>query len=150
MLVTNGGQDTASRAALRLLLQHLPDMSVVETSSSIEVVASSDPPILRSAQLVEGGSVRAIRVSNISREVTSGFGGFLDGTQSVRVVAHHFGLPIVFGTVSAAIRVRVNRRLTTWGHQSPRVERKIYAPLRFIPRLMDLAMKGSGNDACPI
>src|SRR5438105_11420520 len=98
MLVTNGGQDVASRAALRVLLEQLPDMSVVDGASSIEVVAGGDQPILRSAQLVEGGSMRAIRVSHVSREVTSGFGAFLDGTQSVRVVAHHFGLPIVFGT----------------------------------------------------
>ncbi len=146
MLVTNGGQDAGSRAALRLLRQRLPDMSVVDGASSIEVVASGDPPILRSAQLVEAGSMRAIRVSNLSREVASGFGAFLDGTQSVRVVAHHFGLPIVFGTVSVAIRVRVNRRLTTWGHQPPRVERKIYAPLRYIPQLMDVAAKNSAND----
>jgi len=125
-------------------------MSVVDGASSIEVVASGDPPILRSAQLVEAGSIRAIRVSNLSREVASGFGAFLDGTQSVRVVAHHFGLPIVFGTVSVAIRVRVNRRLTTWGHQPPRVERKIYAPLRYIPQLMDVAAKNSANDGWPI
>jgi hypothetical protein len=31
--------------------------------------------------------------------------------------------------------VRLNRRFTTWGHQAPRVERKIYAPLRYIPGL---------------
>ena len=135
--MTSSGPDAASRAVLRLLMQRLPDMSVVEGASSIEQSMPGDPPVLRSAQLVEGGSLRAIRISGLSRETVSGFGAFLDGTQSVRVVAHHFGLPIVFGTVSAAIRVRVNRRLTTWGHQTPRIERKIYAPLRYIPQLAD-------------
>ena len=145
MLVTNGGQDAASRAALRLLREQLPDMSVVDAASSMEIVTAGDPPVLRSAQLVEGSSMRAIRIPNLSRATTSGFGAFLDGTQSVRVVAHHFGLPIALGVVSAAIRVRTNRRLTTWGHQPPRVERKIYAPLRYIPQLQGLASSGGGD-----
>jgi hypothetical protein len=143
MLLTKAGPDPASRAALRLLAQRLPDMSVVHGASSIESVTSGDPPILRSAQLVEGGSLRAIKVSNLSRDMVSGFSAFLDGTQSVRVVAHHFGLPIVLGTASAAIRVRVNRRFTTWGHQAPRLQRKIYVPLRYIPELKDVASTGS-------
>jgi hypothetical protein len=146
MMVTNGGQDAVSRAALRLLLERLPDMSVVDGASSMEIVSAGDPPILRSAQLVEGASMRAIRIPDVARDAASGFGAFLDGTQSVRVVAHHFGLPILLGTVSAAIRIRVNRRLTTWGHQPPRVERKIYVPLRYIPQLMDGAVDGGLGD----
>jgi len=133
--VNNAGPDTASRAVLRLLRQWLPDVSIIEGASSLEQALAGDPPILRSAQLVEGASIRAVRIPDLTRETTSEFGAFLDGTQSVRVIAHHFGLPIVLGTVSAAIRVRVNRRFTTWGHQMPRVERKIYAPLRYIPGL---------------
>ena len=46
---------------LQVLLEQLPDMSVVDGASSIEVVPAGDQPILRSAQLVEGGSMRAIR-----------------------------------------------------------------------------------------
>ena len=133
--MNNAGPDTASRAVLRLLRQWLPDVSIIEGASSLEQALAGDPPILRSAQLVEGASIRAVRIPDLTRETTSEFGAFLDGTQSVRVIAHHFGLPIVLGTVSAAIRVRVNRRFTTWGHQMPRVERKIYAPLRYIPGL---------------
>ena len=133
--MNNAGPDTASRAVLRLLRQWLPDVSVIEGPSSLEQALAGDPPILRSAQLVEGSALRAIRIPDLSRETTSEFGAFLDGTQSVRVIAHHFGLPIVLGTATAAIRVRVNRRLTTWGHQAPLVERKIYAPLRYIPGL---------------
>lgn len=145
MLVNNAGPDTASRAVLRLLKQWLPEMSVVDGASTLEQTSSGDPPILRSAQLVEGGSMRAIRVPGLTRETTSEFGAFLDGTQSVRVIGHHFGLPIVLGTVSAAIRVRVNRRLTTWGHQPPRVDRKIYAPLRYIPSLANVSPDSSGE-----
>ncbi|HEY4734286.1 MAG TPA: hypothetical protein VIH53_07030 [Gemmatimonadaceae bacterium] len=143
--MNNAGPDTASRAVLRLLKQWLPEMSVVDGASTLEQTSSGDPPILRSAQLVEGGSMRAIRVPGLTRETTSEFGAFLDGTQSVRVIGHHFGLPIVLGTVSAAIRVRVNRRLTTWGHQPPRVDRKIYAPLRYIPSLANVSPDSSGE-----
>ena len=146
MLVTNTGPDPAYRAALRLLMKQLPDMSIVEGASSLEQVMPGDPPILRSAQLVEGSSLRAIEIPDLSRDMKSGFDAFLDGTQSVRLAGHHFGLPIVFGTVSAAIRIRVNRRLTTWGDQLPRVEKKIYAPLRYIPRLNDVARQGWPGD----
>jgi hypothetical protein len=145
VLVNNAGPDTASRAVLRLLRQWLPEMSVIDGASSLEQTSPGDPPILRSAQLVEGSAMRAIRIPGLSRETTSDFGAFLDGTQSVRVIGHHFGLPIVLGTVSAAIRVRVNRRLTTWGHQPPRVDRKIYAPLRYIPSLANISPGEAGE-----
>ncbi|MFL5498491.1 MAG: hypothetical protein ACJ79B_04980 [Gemmatimonadaceae bacterium] len=133
MLASNSGPDAASRAALRLLMERLPGLSAVEQWSAVEPITSSDQPTLRAAQMVEGGSIRAVRVPNVSRENATGFGAFLDGTQTVRVAGHHYGVPIVFGTISSAIRVRVNRRLTTWGHQPPRVERKIYLPLRYLP-----------------
>ncbi len=137
MLVSNSGPDAASRAALRALMERLPGMSTVEGGGSVEPVTTSDPPVLRSAQIVEGSSLRAVRIPNLSRQATSQFGAFLDGTQKVQVVAHCLGMPIVFGTVSAAVRVRVNRRLITWGHQPPRVERRILLPLRYLPALAD-------------
>jgi hypothetical protein len=134
MMVSNSGPDAASRAALRSLMQRLPGMSAVE-GGSIEPTMSSDPPLLRSAKIVEGSSLRVVKVPDFTRHTVSGFGAFLDGTQQVRLVAHHFGMPVVFGTVAAAVRIRVNRRLITWGHQPPRVERKIYLPLRYLPPL---------------
>jgi hypothetical protein len=134
MLVRNSGPDAASRAALRSLMERLPGMSAVE-AGSIEPVMSSDPPLLRSAKIIEGSSLRVVTVPDFTRETVSGFGAFLDGTQRVRLVAHHFGMPVVFGTVAAGVRIRVNRRLITWGHQPPRVERKIYLPLRYLPPL---------------
>jgi len=138
MLVSSSGPDAVSRAALRLLMQRLPGVCAMEGATSIEQVASSDPPILRAATIVEGTTLRAVKVPNVSRQVTSGFGAFLDGAQKVQIVGHHLGMPIVFGTVSAAVRVRVNRRLITWGHQQPRVERKIYLPLRYLPPLHEM------------
>ena len=137
MLVSNSGPDAASRAALRSLMERLPGMSVVE-GGSIEPAMSSDPPLLRSAKIVEGSSLRVVKVPDFTRHTVSGFGAFLDGTQQVRLVAHHFGMPVVFGTVAAGVRIRVNRRLITWGHQPPRVERKIYLPLRYLPPLAEI------------
>ena len=133
MLVSNSGPDTATRAALRALMQALPGVSAMEGSGVIEPINASDPPQLRAAKIVEGSTLRAIRVPGVSREMQSSLGAFLDGAQKVQVIARHGGMPIVLGTVSAAIRVRINRRLTTWGHQPPRVERKLYLPMRYLP-----------------
>jgi len=144
MLVSNSGPDAASRTALRSLMARLPGITAMDGGGSIEPVTPSDPPVLRSAQIVEGSSLRSIKVPNLSRQTSSEFGAFLDGAQRVQAVGHHFGTPIVFGTVSAAVRVRVNRRMITWGHQPPRVERRIYLPLRYLPGLADLRGSGSG------
>jgi hypothetical protein len=147
MLVSNSGPDRASRAALRLLMRRLPGMSAVEGAPSIEPIASSDPPVLRAATIVEGSALRAVRVASLSERTISGFGAFLDGTQKVQNVGHHNGMPIVLGVVSAAIRVRVNRRLITWGHQQPRVERRFYLPLRYLPPLAEIGEMNLPGDA---
>ena len=135
MLVSNSGPDATSRAVLRLLVEKLPGLSPIEGGGGSEPPISSDPPILRAAQIVEGSALRAIKVPGLSREMASGFGAFLDGTQKVQVIGHIDGLPIVVGTISSAVRVRVNKRLVTWGHQPPRVERALYLPLRYLTAL---------------
>src|ERR1700694_4369762 len=138
-MVSSSGPDAASRAALRSRMRRLPGVSVLDGAGSVEPLVGSDPPALRAATVIEGTALRAARVPDFSPEAKSGFGAFLDGTQKVQIVAHHRGMPIVIGTVSAAVRIRVDRRMTTWGHQPPRVERKIYLPLRYLPALADLA-----------
>ncbi len=137
MLVSTSSPDAASRAALRSLMERLPGMSAVEGGGSLEPMTSNDPPVLRSAQMVEGSALRAIRVPALESPPRSAFGAFLDGAQRVQVVGHHFGMPVVFGTASAAVRVRVNRRMITWGHQPPRVERRIFLPLKYLPAFSD-------------
>jgi hypothetical protein len=119
-------------------------MSMVEGATVLEPVTSSDQPTLRSATIVEGTTLRAVKVPDFSHESASGFGAFLDGAQKVQVVAHKAGMPVVLGTVSAAVRIRADRRLTTWGHQPPRVERKIYLPLRYLPALSGHRPSGNG------
>jgi hypothetical protein len=121
-----------------LLMRRLPGVSVMDGAASVEPLAASDVPTLRAATVIEGTELRAVRVPDFSPEARSGFGAFLDGAQKVQIVAHHSGMPIVIGTVSAAVRIRVDRRMTTWGHQPPRVERKIYLPLRYLPSLAEL------------
>ena len=137
MLVSSAGRDAASQTALRQLMQRLPGVTAVEGAASIESPLSADPPVLKSAQLVEGTTLRAIRVLPMRAEPASGFGAFLDGAQRVQVMGHHDGIPVVYGTASAAVRVRVNRRMVTWGHLPPRVERKFFLPLRYLPVLGD-------------
>src|ERR1700716_138153 len=141
-MVSSSGPDAESRAALRLLMRRLPGMSVLDGAGAVEPLVGSDPPALRAATVIEGTALRGVRVPDFSLEARSGFGAFLDGTQKVQIVAHHGGMPIVVGTVSAAVRVRVDRRMTTWGHQPPRVERKIYLPMRYLP-----ALEESSGDA---
>jgi hypothetical protein len=139
VLVSSSGPDAASRAALRLLMRRLPGVSVMDAAAWVEPFATSEPPTLRAATVIEGSPLRAVRVPDFSPEARSGFGAFLDGAQKVQIVGHHAGMPIVIGTVSAAVRIRVDRRMTTWRHQPPRVERKIYLPLRFLPALTELS-----------
>lgn len=141
MFVSGAGRDAVGQNALRLLMERLPGVSAIDGPASTELPVTADPPVLRSAQLVEGSSLRAIKVPG-EGETQSGFGGFLDGAQRVQIMGHYAGIPIVYGTASAAVRVRVNRRMVTWGHQPPRVQRKFFLPLRYLPALRDVASLG--------
>ncbi len=143
MLVSSSSPDSASRAAIRLLMDWLPGASAVEGSSEIDLSSRADQPQLRSAQIVEGSTLRAIKVPDVTRGMVSGFGAFLDGAQKVRLIGRHLNAPLVLGTTSAAVRVRVNRRLVTWGLKPPKVEQKLYLPLRYLPPLAEALGAGS-------
>lgn len=43
---------------------------------------------------------------------------FLDGVQRSRVLGHHDGTPLVYATVAAAVRERIDRQLHTWREPS--------------------------------
>ena len=143
MLVGNSSPDAASRAAIRLLMDWLPGSSVVEGSADLDLSSRADQPQLISADVVEGRTLRAIRVPGATRTVVSEFGAFLDGIQRVRVIGRRFGVPLVLGTTGAAVRVRVNRRLVTWGHHAPKLEQKLYLPFRYLPTLAETLRAGS-------
>jgi hypothetical protein len=63
---------------------------------------------------------------------TAVFGGFLDGIQRSRVAGHVRGtIPVVHGTVAAAIRVRQDRTLHTWG-DGPVMGRAVFVPVALV------------------
>jgi hypothetical protein len=80
------------------------------------------------APVLEGTTLRARRILG-APEV--GFAAFLDGVQHSRPVYLDSGIPLVYGTVAAAVRARRNRRMVTW--RQPVVERALYVPRRFAP-----------------
>jgi hypothetical protein len=88
---------------------------------------ASEKAITVAASILEGTTVRAQRILGPPEP---GFTAFLDGAQSSRVVFYLGGVPLVQGTVSAIIRERRNRRMTTWRHES---ETALYLPRRHIP-----------------
>lgn len=89
-----------------------------------------DPPRIGDCVLVEGTLLTAI---SVDEPHTVGFDAFLDGVQRSHVVDYAGPVPIVAGRSAAVIRVRVNRRMTTWagGHVS---ESRLYAPIALMPR----------------
>jgi len=115
----------------------LPGASVVEGSTDLDLSSRANQPQLISSDIVEGRTLRAIRVPGATHTVVSEFGAFLDGIQRVRVIGRRFGVPLVLGTTGAAVRVRVNRRLVTWGHHAPKLEQKLYLPFRYLPPLAE-------------
>ena len=102
---------------------------------------SHEPPRLVKAPVIEGGVLRPRRVLG---EPEPHFAAFLDGTQTSVVLAHADGIPIVYGTVAAVVRVRRNRRLSTWSR--PIVRRRLYAPLAMLSPGWSTALHELGVD----
>jgi hypothetical protein len=123
-------QPTGFRAAQRRLADALSDARLAEPTDgqSLESsrIAPTDPPRLANAEVLEGDRMRAHAVPG---EPVAGFAAFLDGIQVSRVIAHDDGVPIVHGTVAAAVRERVDRRLGTWRSE---FEERLYAPRGFL------------------
>jgi hypothetical protein len=118
------------RSLQRRLAAFLPDGRVPagdETPLERLAIVGEVPRLIKVSTL-EGGPIRAHRVFG---DPEVGFNAFLDGTQTSQILQFVGGVAIIYGTVAAVIRVRRNRRLTTWGQ--PAVERAIYAPRREVP-----------------
>lgn len=88
----------------------------------------TEPPRLAPATLLEGHAMRAHRVEG---DPAPGFAAFVDGVQRSRVLGYEDGLPIVHGTVAAVVRVRHNRRFSTWT-RGLAVESRVYAPCAWL------------------
>ena len=126
--------------ATRFLLTQLPGSDPVDDfeRGTERPQRADEPPTLVDPDIIEGKQFQAIRVADPkSVRGVSGFAGFLDGTQDVRVVNQVHGIPIVWATVSAAIRARVNRRLVSWPGAQPIVRRGYYLPFRYVDGLRD-------------
>lgn len=126
-IVLRGAMNQGLVALQRQLRMLAPDIALMtDGEQALEhMTADARPPRLVGAEVIEGGPMRARRVFG---DPIVAFAAFLDGTQTSHVVAYVDGVPIVHGTVAGAIRVRRNRRLTTW--QRPIVRRKLYGALR--------------------
>ena len=126
--------------ATRFILDHVPGCEAVDAPppQGERYSHGEDVPVILAPELIEGEMFKAIHIAD-PRTVRgeSGFAGFLDGTQDVRVVNHVYGIPIVWATVSAAIRARVNRRLVSWNSRAPIVSRKYYLPFRYVEGLRE-------------
>lgn len=97
-----------------------------------QALGNAEPARVVAARPLEGHALRARRVGPApAGEAPLAFTAFLDGTQSSHALWYHDGLPIVWGTVAAVVRARRQRAMGTWG--SPRVERRLYAPCRYLP-----------------
>lgn len=110
------------RGVLRVLRQLVGDGAVMAASADATLerqAQRSDPPAVSPCEPFEPGGARPIDPT-ASPQVSA----FLDGIQRSRLIGHVVGSPIVFGTVAAAVRRRVGRRLETWG--KPRVRRALF------------------------
>ena len=124
--------------ATRFILGHLSECEPVEDfpRQTERPLHGEDAPQLLPPEVLEGEFFRAIHVADPkTARGASGFTGFLDGTQDVRVVNQSHGIPIVWATVSAAVRARVNRRLIAWSGSPPIVSRRYYIPFRYVDGL---------------
>lgn len=126
--------------AARFIREKLPGSEMVEGAPPTDERFShgEDAPVLLPPEILEGQSFLAVRVADLrATRGRSGFAGFLDGTQEIRVVNQVAGVPIVWATVSAAVRARVNRRLVAWSGASPIVSRRYYIPFRYVDGIGD-------------
>jgi hypothetical protein len=129
------------RGAQRSLEQWVATMRPLDAPGPIlETVATrAAAPRLVAADVVEGGAALARLAVPGAPEV--GFAAFLDGTQQSRLLTHIGGVPIVWGTVAAVIRVRRDRRMATYG-DGPIVERLVYGPAALLPPITGLVDTG--------
>ena len=140
---TGIGEDTrrwpvSAHEASRFIVGQLPGGTPVEgLPTDVERYGrGDDPPVLVEPDLLEKPSFRAIHVADPkSVRGISGFAAFLDGTQDLRVVNQVDGISILWATVSAAIRARVDRRLATWNGHAPIITGRYYFPFRYVSAL---------------
>lgn len=135
--------NTSLRALQRELARRVPESAGGEgpDGPSLEAaVGTVELPRLMSAVVLEGAALCAHRVAGSAE---SGFTAFVDGTQASHVIRHVDGVPIIRGTVAAVVRVRRNRRMSTWRHV---VRASVYAPRALLSDRVNAALGELGVD----
>jgi hypothetical protein len=121
--------------ATRFILDRLPDSSPLDgaPTDAGRIARPEEPAVLVAPEVIEGESFVSVRVCDPGdARGVSGFAAFLDGSQDVRIVNQSDGIPIVWATVSATVRERVDRRLVSWQGRPPLVSRRYYIPFRYV------------------
>ena len=113
-----------------------------EAGGSLETRSTTtSPPRCEHAALIEGSRI-AVRA--IAGDPVAGCAGFLDGIQrSVVAWYPRATLPVVHATVAAAIRIRRDRALYTWG-DGPLIERALFMPVALSGRALMDAINAEG------
>jgi hypothetical protein len=127
--------------AVREALAHPPGDGAPPSALDLSGLVQ-DPPRMGACALIEGAQLEAIPVTG---EAVVGFHAFLDGIQRSHVVDYAGTIPIVAGRTSAVIRVRVDRRLTTWS-AGPLSLARLYAPLRLLAAEARRDLEAAGLD----
>ncbi|MBL0169116.1 MAG: hypothetical protein IPP90_00095 [Gemmatimonadaceae bacterium] len=115
--------DGGLRAALRALRPLVGSRAIDSAGSAAPLerfAMAGDPPAVASCAMLEEFGAR---VANVAAAV--GVDAFLDGIQRSRILGHLDGSPILFATVAAVIRQRIDRRMVTW--DVPRVRHLVLA-----------------------
>jgi hypothetical protein len=154
------GWPNSAHEARRFVLEWFPDAEAVESVSAeaAPYARAEEPASVIHAPLIEGAPFRAIPVVRHGETpAPSGFAGFLDGTQRIETVGHDRGIPIVWAKVSAAVRVRIDRKIVSWSSHKPIVQSALYVPFRYVKladsiranhRVVDTA-NGTASDKFP-
>jgi hypothetical protein len=132
------------------LLERLGGATSVTDGTLLEVQsAPASPPRLEGAQVIEGHHLARRAVAG---DPVAAFAGFLDGIQRSVIASYlHAAIPVVHGTVAAAVRARHDRQMHTWG-DGPLVERALFVPAARAgaPLLAELAAAGiAAHDTLP-
>ena len=89
--------------------------------------------------MLEVSSARALPM-----DAVSDVAAFLDGVQRSRIIGHVASSPIIFATVAAVVRQRVERRMGTW--RTPLVRHLVLASRAHLGERQWAAVVGAGVD----
>lgn len=154
-----GNWPGSAHEARRFIQDRLPGSAPVEglSAEADRYGRADEPATLVEPSVTETDIFRAIPVvAPDEPRGESGFTGFLDGTQKITIVNQREGVPIVWATVSAAVRVRANRRMVSWPTRGPSVRGRFYVPFRYLgelseelkgdPRVVDTTRDAPGEE----